>query len=172
MNYQEMDYMISKMNNVTYPEFVNIEPDLNFAKMLYDSYAGAKSELTAVLTYMYEYLTNEDAEDVSMLLKMISRQEMKHLELLGEILVFNGLNPYFMSSYGNKWCSDMVKCSFKSIYDMLEHNILSEHEAISEYTRLISICSNQSIKEVLRRIIADEENHIQIFEMLKSRYIE
>ena len=53
---------------------------------------------------------------------------------------------------------------------MLLNNIESEKEAINGYKHLISICTNESIRAVLARIVMDEENHVQIFEMLKNKY--
>ena len=55
---------------------------------------------------------------------------------------------------------------------MLKFNIEAEKEAISGYQNLVQMCGNESIKAVIRRIIMDEENHVQIFEALKKKYCE
>lgn len=170
MNYQELSYIIKEMNKLPYPEVKNIGQDYKFGRMLYDAYAGNKSELTTILTYVFQDLNNSDKEDLAMLLGAISKQEMKHLELLGQILVCLGLEPYYMSTYGNKWCSDNVKSNFNCLEDMLNFNIESEKEAIEGYKKLIDITDCDSIKTVLARIIIDEENHVKIFEMLKKKY--
>lgn len=170
MSYQDLNFMLKEMGRIPYPELVNVSPDYKFGRLLYDSYAGSKSELTTILSYVFQYLTNGDKEDVAMLLAIIAKQEMKHLELLGEILVCLGLEPYYMSTYGNKWCSDNVRSSFNNLSDMLKFNIESEKGAIKEYKHLINICDNESVRAVLARIIMDEENHVQIFEMLKKKY--
>ena len=170
MNFQELNYLIKEMNKLPYPEVKDICPDYKFGRMLYESYAGSKSELTTILTYVFEKLTNGGKEDVAVLLGAISKQEMKHLELLGEILVELGLEPYYMSTYGNKWCSDNVRSKFSSLEEMLDFNIESEKGAIGGYKKLISVCECDSIKNILARIIIDEENHVKIFEMLKEKY--
>lgn len=170
MNYQELNFMLKELSRIPYPKVENISPDYHFGRMLYDAYSGSKSELTTILSYVFEYLTNKDYEEVVSFLKMISKQEMKHLELLGEILVCLGLEPYYMSTYGNKWCSDNVKSTFHSLEEMLNFNIEMEKGAIEGYQHLIEICQNSTIKSVLARIIMDEESHVQIFKMLKEKY--
>lgn len=172
MNQQEFNYLISGMSKIPYPELVGVEPDYSFGRMVYDSFAGGKSEFSTIATYIFEFLTNGDKEDVVMALSWIARQEMKHLELLGNILVSLSLEPYYMSTYGNMWCSNNVKTDFSSFEEMMNYNISSEKEAIAEYEHLIHICKNESIKNILSRIIMDEENHVQIFEMLKKKYCE
>ena len=127
--------------------------------------------MRALLDNIFEYLTNGDYDEVVTFLKMIAKQEMKHLELLGEILVSLGLEPYYMSTYGNKWCSDNVKMPFSNLEEMLSFNIEMEKEAIAGYQHLINMCGgNECIKAILARIIMDEESHVQIFEMLKAKY--
>lgn len=170
MNYQDLNFMLKEMNRIPYPELCDVTPDYKFGRLVYDSYAGNKSELTTILSYVFQHLTNEEREDVATLLMVIAKQEMKHLELLGEILVQLGLEPYYMSTYGNKWCSDNVRSKFNNVVEMLDFNIESEKGAIQEYKHLINVCGNDSIKAVLARIIMDEENHIQIFDMLKRKY--
>ena len=165
MNYQELSYVLREMGKVQYPELVDVKENYRFGRMVYDSYAGGKSELTTILTYVFEFLTNEREKELVMALKMISMQEMKHMELLGEILVKLGFMPYYMNTYGNKWCSDNVRSSFDNLNDMLKYNIEGENDAINEYKHLINVCDNDSIKDVLSRIIMDEENHIQVFKM-------
>ncbi len=170
MNNQDLGFVLKEMSKIPYPELSNVSPDYKFGRLVYDSYAGGKSELTTILSYVFQNLTNRKTEDVAMFLAMIAKQEMKHLDLLGEILVSLGLEPYYMSTYGNKWCSDNVRTNFASLEEMLSFNIESEKEAIKEYQHLMNLCGNESIKAVLSRIIMDEENHVQIFEMLKAKY--
>lgn len=170
MNYQELNFMLKDLSRVPYPKLENTSPDYHLGRMVYDAYAGSKSELTTILSYVFEYLTNGDYDEVVAFLKMISKQEMKHLELLGEILVALGLEPYYMSTYGNKWCSDNVNVTFHSLEEMLNFNIEMEKGAIEGYQHLMEMCGDESIKAVFARIIMDEESHVQIFEMLKEKY--
>lgn len=170
MNNQELNFMMNEMSRIPYPTVGNVTPNYKFGRLVYDAYAGSQSELTTILTYVFEDLTNSDKEEVAMLLGMISKQEMKHLQLLGEILVCLGLKPYYMSTYGNKWCSDNVKAEFSCLEDMLNFSIEMEKGAIKGYQHLVDVCEEDSIKAVITRIIMDEECHVQIFEYLKEKY--
>lgn len=170
MNLQDLNYRLKEMNQIQYPEIKDINPDYQFGRLLYNSYAGNKSELTTILTYEFQDLTNSDKEELSICLSSIAMQEMKHLKLLGKILVCLGLQPYYMSTYGKRWCSDNVKSNYNSLQELLDFNIQSEKDAIEEYKRLIDISDCDNIQQVLARIIMDEENHVQIFEMLKKEY--
>lgn len=172
MNSQELNFMMKETNRIPYPEIMDVKANYKFGRILLDSYAGQKSEFTTIMTYTFEEITNSENEEVEMFLGIISKEEMKHMMLLGKIIVKMGITPYYMSTYGNKWCSDNVKCNFNSLKEMLDFNIQSEYEAINGYKSLIKICESDNIKSIISRIIMDEQNHVQIFEMLKRKYCE
>ena len=48
----------------------------------------------------------------------------------------------------------------------MKYNIQTEKIAIKEYERLIQHTEDKCIKDVLSRIIKDEENHIRIFKAM------
>ncbi len=96
----------------------------------------------------------------------VSIDEMHHLKILGELLSALGFIPYYMGSRNNKWCSDRVKYRFNSVEEMMKYNIQLEKMAIKEYERLIENTEDTCIKEILSRIIKDEENHIRIFKVV------
>ena len=45
-------------------------------------------------------------------------------------------------------------------------NIRAEQKAISDYEYAIEHVDNQSLKEMFKKIIADERNHIAIFQAI------
>lgn len=87
MNYQDLGFMLKEMGRIPYPELLDVVPNERFGRVVYEAYAGSESELTTILSYVFQHLTNGDCEEVATLLKMIAVQEMKHLDLLGELLV-------------------------------------------------------------------------------------
>ncbi len=87
MNYQDLGFMLKEMGRIAYPELLDVVPNERFGRLVYEAYAGSKSELTTILSYVFQHLTNGNYEEVATLLKMIAVQEMKHLDLLGELLV-------------------------------------------------------------------------------------
>ena len=60
-----------------------------------------------------------------------------------------------------------IKYHFNNVYDMLMFNIESEKKAIERYKETIKYTQNKSIKDLLERIILDEQTHLEIFSRLK-----
>lgn len=166
MNFEVLYNNFNEIENDPYPKIENIKQDYRFGKMLYDSYAGSYGELTATTQYVYENITNEENKEVRNVLMRVAMDEMHHLKILGELLVELGFIPYYMGSRNNKWCSDRVKYKFSCMEEMMKYNIQTEKMAIKEYERLIQNTEDKCIKDVLSRIIRDEENHIRIFKAM------
>ncbi len=166
MNFEVLYNNFNEIENDPYPKIENIKQDYRFGKMLYDSYAGSYGELTAITQYVYENITNEENKELRNVLMRVAMDEMHHLKILGELLVELGFIPYYMGSRNNKWCSDRVKYKFNSVEEMMKYNIQTEKIAIKEYERLIQNTEDKCIKDVLSRIIKDEENHIRIFKAM------
>ncbi len=163
-----MDFFYNK-DMEPYPPIEDIKQDIKFGRMLYNSYSGYKSELTTILQYVNENISNQSSQELQNVLIKIAIEEMFHLKILGELLVKLGFTPYYMGSRNNKWCSDNVKYKFYNVNEMLDYNIEGEKDAIREYKRLIENTDDKCIKAIIARIIKDEENHIRIFESLKSK---
>ena len=159
--------------NIPYPEINISQKDPIFAYKLLKTYAGNISELTAVSQYSFQSFYLNEYKDLSNLLEQISKTEMYHLKILGILILKLGLNPYFVTycSFNNPklWNSDFV--DYTTDYrDMLLSNINSEINAVRDYNKLISETNDCNIKEILNRIILDEERHIQIFNELLRQY--
>ena len=166
MNFEVLYNNFNEIENDPYPKIENIKQDYRFGKMLYDSYAGSYGELTAITQYVYENITNEENKELRNVLMRVAMDEMHHLKILGDLLVELGFIPYYMGSRNNKWCSDRVKYKFSSVEEMMKYNIQTEKMAIKEYERLIENTEDKCIKDILSRIIKDEENHIRIFKAM------
>ncbi len=81
MNNQELNFMMNEMSRIPYPAVANIRPNDKFGRLVYDAYAGSQSELTTILTYVFEDLTNREKEEVAMLLGIISKQDMLNFNI-------------------------------------------------------------------------------------------
>lgn len=169
MNFEVLYDNFAEKENRPYPKMDNIKQDAKFGRMLYDSFGGSYSELTTVLQYINENIANDTNKELQNVLMKIAIEEMHHLKTLGDVLVKLGFTPYYMGSRNNKWCSDKVKYKFNCIEDLLEYNIQGEKMAIQEYKRLLKYTKDECIQEILNNIIKDEENHIRIFEAMKSK---
>lgn len=164
-----------EMNNtkyrvdLPYPEVIVNCPDLHDARILREDYAGRVSETTATLQYMYQhYILSEIEEEIADALEGIAIAEMHHHELLGKAItalggdpIIGGMSSFFSGGYVN-YC--------KNTKELLETNIMGEYAAIRNYRKSISCLYNTSVKELLERIILDEELHIKILNSLLEKY--
>ena len=146
---------------------MNIRQNINLAKLLYDSFAGNEGELTAVTQYIYEHIELKRYDEFSKILLSIAIEEMKHLELIGELIKKLGGKPYYINSNQRAWISENIKYHFNNVYDMLNYNIKSEKIAIEGYKEAMKHTQNKSIKDLLGRIILDEKTHLEIFNRMK-----
>ena len=153
--------------NIPYPKLMNIRQNLNYANLLYDSFAGEYGELSAVAQYIYEHMELKKYESFSKILLSIAIEEMHHLDLIGDLIRRLGKRPYFINKDKCMWSAENVKYHFNNIYDMLCYNIESEKKAIESYREIIKYTQNKSIKDLLDRIILDEQTHLEIFNRLK-----
>lgn len=159
--------------NIPYPSIEILRKDTNFAYKLFHIYAGNISELTATSQYSFQSFYLKEYKDLSNILEQISKVEMHHLKILANLILELGLTPYYVTyGCGNKpitWNSDFV--DYTTDYrDMLLSNINSEINAIRDYNKLINETTDSNIRKILKRIIMDEERHIEIFRELLRQY--
>lgn len=159
--------------NIPYPKIEISKKDPVFAYKLLYTYSGNVSELTAVTQYSFQSFYLKDYRDLSGILEHIAEVEMKHLKILAELILTLGLTPYYVT-YGCSnepipWNSDLI--DYTTDYrNMLLSNINSEVAAIRDYNRLINETNDPNIRDILNRIILDEERHIEIFSELLRQY--
>ena len=99
---------------------------------------------------------------------------MHHLEMLGKIIVLLGGEPGYWIKNKKKsyWSSKLVNYDLSSIKDILTIDIKDEKAAIKQYKETITKIDDEYINAVLKRIILDEEFHIQLLVSLYSKYVQ
>lgn len=154
-----------------YPPIEVERENVEYAKILLEDYAGSDGEDTAIHRYFYQSLV---VEEVSIMLENISKVEMHHLEILGELIWKLGYTPAFYTIDSNigcviPWTSKYIdySCDLKTI---LLENISKEIQAIKRYEKHIMEIDDCHIKEVLKRIIEDEEIHIECLQKAYHDY--
>ena len=144
-----MEYKVNK----PYPEIRVEQPNLEYAKLLLEDYAGTISEDPAVHLYLYQHLV-----------------EMQHLEILGKLIKLLGLDPAFVSFKDDRlvaWTANYVNYT-TDLETMIDVDIMSETKAIQKYREHVQMLDDVYIKQILLRIIEDEEIHLDIFKKLKE----
>ena len=160
--------------DLPYPEVNVKDKNPQYIDLILQNYASSISEFDAIAQYTYHQISYvyENIE-VSQTLRGISIVEMHHLELLGEILVQLGAEPGYWINNKKKhyWSSKLVNYDLSSIKDILTIDIQDEKAAIKQYKETITKIDDEYINAILKRIILDEEFHIQILMNFYTKYV-
>lgn len=160
LDIKELPYASSE----PYPSINGIEGTQNDIKLLAKAFASCGSETTAILQYIFQHYTIND-EDIAGVLLRIAKTEMHHHEILGELIVELKGTPYYTNGFGGDFST---KCVYEStnLRDMLVQDIEDEKSAIAYYEAIKPKLSNNNLREVIDRIVLDEQIHIDTFTKL------
>lgn len=165
INYEELKRILQKNKNIPYAEVPRLYPNKRYCNLIYDSLGGEKGELTAITQYSYESITLKNEERISNILKEIAIEEMKHLEILGNIIVNLGEKPIYMNSKGNAWTAENLTYN-DNLKEIIHSNIKSEEAAISGYKNILKYTNNITLRRIYERIILDEITHLEVFKRI------
>lgn len=129
MTYLDAKKILDDLDKMPYPQLRGVTKNIRYAKMIYDDYAGNMSELSAITQYIYEHINIEN-EDIKKIMLSVAVVEMKHLDLLGDLIKKLGLPPHYVDAQSNPWNSNNVNYSMENIKKIMEYNIYSERKAI------------------------------------------
>lgn len=170
---------IKKQNYCLSSSFPKVEKNKKndkVVKKLLDIYAGSKSELTAVSQYLYESFytrPNEKDQELSEILEKISICEMRHVEVISQILLSMGVNPKFCKYIDNNFnlCNYWSAGNVKYLTDpkkFIAYNIKLEEFAIEEYKELLALTDSDNIKSIVNVILDDEKAHLEVFRQIQT----
>lgn len=162
--YDEIKSMLEEKRKIPYPEYKVLNKNIKFANMLRENFAGGDGELSAITQYIYEHIITN--EELSSILLSIAIEEMKHLNIVGELVTQYGGRPIYANYQGELWNADNVKYDIYDLKDLMKYNIKSEELAIEGYKKAMNVTNNITVKKLLDRIIYDEKIHKNIFEMI------
>ena len=152
-----------------YPEIRVERQNVHYANLISLAYAGQDSELTSVLLYSYghQVMRGKSPEMLSGMLSHIAMMEMRHLEMLGELIVLLGGDPRFCGPRRMGINTAMLGYASEPAR-ILRGAISGEEAAIRLYGDLIKNINDGYVRAVLKRIIMDEEQHLKIFKEMAS----
>ena len=154
-----------------YPTIAVKAPNLVYAQMLSSAFASAESELTTITQYLYfSWVIAPGDSDLGTMFRKISQVEMRHLNMLGQLITALGGNPVYRSYPFKRpifWNSGMLQyqCNKEKA---LHISIAGEQTAIDGYQHLSKLIQDSCVTDVLQRIILDERIHIQLFQQYLS----
>lgn len=165
MSHSRFHKMIPRLPE-PYPDIRVEAQNPHYALILHEAYAGKVSEITAIMQYTYHHLEMEfipNWKEVSELESGISIIEMEHMETLGELILLLGGIPRYHDSAQLPWQPDYVAYHDFDPCAQLRADIAAEQAAIMNYQEQIRMIDDRYIQAILRRIIKDEEHHIELF---------
>lgn len=149
-----------------YPEIKVVEPNLHYARILMDDYAGVISEFTAISQYLYHHFVSKKVnEEVGELLENVSINEMLHMEILANLIIALGGDPKIRGSFSTNdrfWNGKFIYYG-NDLCEQLKADIEAEYKAIFEYREHIQLINDYYVQAILKRIILDEKVHIRLF---------
>ena len=159
--------------DLPYPKIEISKKDTLYAYKIFKIYSGNLSEFTSIAQYAFQSSYLNKYKDLSKILEEIAMVEMKHLRILADLITDLGLIPYYVTyccgTRANPWNSDYG--DYTTDYrNMLLSNINLEVAAIKDYNELINQTNDANIKDIFKRIIQDEERHVEIFKELLRQY--
>ena len=161
------------IEDLPYPDLGKLAPDRKNARIIMPAYADAKSELTAVLQYIYQSILFGvcGKEDYATKLEEIAVAEMKHLDMLGEALARMGVAPVYSRRPPEK-CEFYSSCAVAYAtqpVEMIAADITAETEAIADYERMLECITEPTLGALISRIVLDGSMHLKAF---KEMYCE
>lgn len=117
-------------------------------------------EIAAVLQYLHHHWTGEgfDSPAVLELFEKISRDEMKHMEMIAERINYLGGDPTTVPATINKG---------GDLHKMMQDDLAGENTAIGQYKthiKLFDELGDPTSRLMMENILSDEEKHADIWE--------
>ena len=159
MNFDDIEVRV----NEKYPKLLDVKEDKKTSAILKNLISSRAGNLSCILRYAYQsVIADKTNEEIGEIFEEIAVVKMTHMDMLMHAVSLCGGNPRFEDDKGNMFNAGYVFYSNK-LKEMLEFNIQNSIQTIQDYKNAISLIPNQSIKDLLNRLIQDETRHKEIF---------
>lgn len=157
--------------DLPYPSTDDLQTDVKSGQIISFAYASLKSELTAILQYLYHGLhLNAVSVDDADILRQIALAEMKHLDILGEAMLKLGVNPrYVQVPRSNLYFDTSAVSQSTTPQKMIMDDIQGELDAIAEYKKMLYVLKNEDVSAIIQRIVLDEQLHLEVLKQMLDR---
>ena len=168
-----MNRAIRYANPAPYPPAEVCGQNPVYARQILSNIGSANSEMSAVSLYLYNAMVTECAyEEVSDCFYHINMVEMHHLKMYGELALRLGADPRLWSWQNRQrvyWTPGYNQYP-REIKTLLTNAITGEKAAIRKYQSQAESIEDPHIVALLKRIILDEELHVEILTGLYETY--
>ena len=169
MNYNQASKILQTVEYIPYPKTYNVKEDYRLVNRLYNDYGGNVGEMTVINLYVFQHI-DLDNESLKKIMIKVAEVEIKHLYLIGDLIKQLGKKPYYINRRGRQWSAEHINYRTSNIAEVMKCNINIENTAINNYLQDKNYTDNKSIKDLLDRIILDEESHKKIFKGILNDY--
>ncbi len=144
-----------------------------YARQMLSNIGSANSEMSAISLYLYNaQVTGCAFEEISSCFYQIGMVEMHHLDIFGKLALKLGADPRLWSWQNRQrvyWTPGFNQYP-REIKALLTNAITGEKAAIRKYQSQIACIEDPDIVANLKRILLDEELHVEIFTGLYETY--
>lgn len=159
-------------NETPFPDLTCITADSASVGIIAPAYASECGELNAMLQYRYHkiQLFQQGYIDFAERVSLIAMQEMKHLDILGNMLYRLGASPAYVAyppypaNFYATRCISYAHAPQKIFVD----DIAAEQSAISAYKSMLNRLTNECVAAVIKRVLMDEQTHLKEFKDMLS----
>jgi len=162
---------IENISTKSYPEIKVEQQNPFYGTILLQNYAGEVSETTQIAMYFYQQIIHESTNPIlAKTLEKIRDDEIKHLKMLARLIYLLGIDPKYKTTEcfqesPTYWKAQQVKYE-KDEQKLLEINIYMKKQSIQKYRNHIDIIQDKFVQKTLKRILLDENLHLQAFKKL------
>ncbi len=143
-----------------------------YGQAILSNVGGSVSEMGAVALYLYGQFTQSAWPEVVESLRHIAIVEMRHLAIFSTLARQLGEDPRLWSPFrgGRRYWSPEYLRYPQRLDQSLRYAIEEERGAIRKYTQQAQWIRDRNVVANLKRIIEDEEVHIQVLSCLLESY--
>lgn len=161
--------------DLPYPSIEDLDVNVNYGQMMLSNLSGLHSEMNALSLYFYNsVILKKTYPELMKVMKGIAIVEMHHLQIFADMCFLLGVDPRLwdcQNDYLEYW-SPGFNIYPRQIHTLLENAIIQEQNTISIYSHQIEIIDEPIICDTLKRIILDEQLHVEIFQEYLKKYLE
>lgn len=160
--------------DLPYPSIDDLDINIEYGQILLSNVGGLHSEMNAVSLYFYNSIILKEYPKIQKIMEQISIVEMHHLKIFAQMCFLLGVDPRLwecQNDYLEYW-SPGFNIYPRHLQQLLENAIIQEQNTISIYHHQIDIINEPIICNMLKRIILDEQLHVEIFQQLLNDYLE
>lgn len=155
-----------------YPEVRAQGKNRRYGQAILSNVGGSVSEMGAVAQYLYGRFTQEGRPEVAECLGKIAAVEMHHLSIFSTLAFQLGEDPRLWASFrgGRRYWTPEYLHYPRRLDQVLRSGIEDERTAIRKYNQQILWIKDENVLANLRRIVEDEQVHIQVLTSLLESY--